>query len=141
MSKRREILRALATLCDEPRPGDGQDPRYDRKRKSDHKGERKTRQLCKQIATAVQMALASSVDERLRELLVADVTPAPDAAHLLVLVQLGSEPAHSENEMSEALARARGYLRSAAAEAITRKKTPHLTVRLLPFGMEQEESR
>ena len=141
MSKRKEILRTLATLCDEPRPGDGQDPRYDRKRKSSTQGERKTWQLCKQIATAAQLALGSSADERLRELLVVQVTPAPDASHLLLLVQPSSAVPHSEEEMNEALAKARGYLRTAAAEAITRKKTPHLTTRFLPFDMHQEESR
>lgn len=134
MSQRKEILRSLATLCDEPRPGDGQDPRYDRKRERNANGERKTWQLCKQIATAVQLALGSAADERLRELLVVQVTPAPDASHLLLLVQPNSAISSSEEAMNEALANARGYMRTAAAEAITRKKTPHLTMRFLPFG-------
>ena len=141
MSKCKEILRTLATLCDEPRAGDGQDPRYDKKRQRNNSGERKTWQLCKQIATALELALGSSADERLRELSIVRVTPAPDASHLLILVQPHSETAYDEDEMDEALAGARGYLRTAAAEAITRKKTPHLTVRFLPFGIFHEESR
>ncbi|MCH9649467.1 MAG: ribosome-binding factor A [Deltaproteobacteria bacterium] len=140
MSKRKEILRKLVALCDEPRPGDGQDPRYDRKQERNANGERKTWQLCKQIATAVQLALGTSTDERLRELLVVRVTPAPEASHLLLLVQPNSPISSSEEEMNEALAKAQGYLRTAAAEAITRKKTPHLTMRFLPFGMHQEGS-
>ena len=141
MSKRKEILRTLATLCDEPRPGDGQDPRYDRKRQRNANGERKTWQLCKQIAIAVQLALGNSADERLRELLLVHVTPAPDASHLLLLVQPNSAVSSSEEEMNEALENARGYLRTAAAEAITRKRTPNLTMRFLPFGMHEEGSQ
>ncbi len=140
MSRRKEILRTLATLCDEPRLGDGQDPRYDRKRQRNANGERKTWQLCKQIAIAVQLALGNSADERLRELSVVEVTPAPDASRLLLLVQPNSAVASCEEEMNEALANARGYLRTAAAEAITRKKTPILTVRFLPVGPHQEGS-
>ena len=139
MSKRREILRELATLRDESRPGDGQDPRFDRRQKRHAHDERKTWQLCKQVATALQLALGSSADERLRELLVVDVLPAPNASNLLLLVQSSSAHAAPEEEMNQALAKARGYLRSAAAEAITRKKTPNLTVRFLPFDGRQED--
>ncbi|MEM6796385.1 MAG: ribosome-binding factor A [Acidobacteriota bacterium] len=138
MSTREKVLRTLATLCDEPGPGDGQDPRYDRRQERSAHGERKTWQLCKQVATAVQLALGSSADERLRELWVVEVLPAPNASNLLLLVQASSALDAEEEEMVTALKGAQGYLRSAAAEAIHRKKAPHLTLRFLPADGHQE---
>ena len=45
------------------------------------------------------------------------------------LAQPSSATFGREEEIHEALAQARGYLRTAVAEAICRKKTPHLIIR------------
>lgn len=98
----------------------------DRLSSAGRQGERKTRQFCRQVQRALNLALADrSADDGLDELFVEDVSPAPDCGHLLVHVVIPID-----RPVAEALAALRRdgpRLRSEVAMAITRKRAPELS--------------
>ena len=109
----------LAKYCGEAGPGDGVDPR-DERRPSRRRGpDRKTLQLC----AAVARVLGQLVDGR-----VASVEPAPNAGRLLVTVETDDDP----DAASAALEAGRGRLRSEVAAAVHRKKAPDLVFAVRP---------
>jgi len=89
----------------------------------------RTASLCAQARRAIESALCGCADERLDGLYVEDVSPAPNASRLLVVLR-GSSDIDAE-EVRDALAGAEGLLRSEVAAAITRKRTPRLAFVLL----------
>lgn len=95
---------------------------------------RKALQLCSQVADTLSLVLSGECgDEVLQNLLVAEVTPAPDASQLLVLLTPapGSQSLTNE-EVTIALRAASGRLRTEVAAAISRKRAPRLTFQFLP---------
>ena len=102
-------------------------------RRRDHK----TAQLCRQVFRAVSMALAQCGDDVLRELIVHDVQPAPDASRLLVRVAFSTGVPGGVAGLGALLARlddASGFVRREVAEAITRKRAPELMFALVAPG-------
>jgi ribosome-binding factor A len=97
--------------------------REERQRRPD----RKTLQLCRQVQRALSFALAETGDELLLLAYVEDVEPAPDAGHMLVSVRAEGDPI----ALMQALYANVGKLRSAVAEAITRRKAPELDFKLV----------
>jgi ribosome-binding factor A len=89
--------------------------------------DRKTLQLCRQVQKALAYALGETGDDLLLLAYVEDVEPAPDANHMLVSVRAEGDPI----EVLQALYANAGKLRSAVAEAITRRKAPELAFRLV----------
>jgi ribosome-binding factor A len=98
----------------------------DRLSSAGRQGERKARQLCRQVQRALNLALADrSGDDALNDLFVEEVSPAPDCGHLLVHVVIpGDRPI---TEALGALRRDAPRLRSEVAMAITRKRAPELS--------------
>jgi ribosome-binding factor A len=88
----------------------------------------KTAQLCRQVFRAVSLALAECGDDVLRELVVHEVEPAPDASRLLVRVGFSASVADVSGvaDVLGRLAQASGFLRREVASAITRKRAPEL---------------
>jgi ribosome-binding factor A len=84
--------------------------------------DRKTLQLCRQVQRALTFAFGETGDDALLDVYVDDVQPAPDASRLLVSVHTGGDPL----AVMQALDQHTGRLRSAVAEAITRRKAPEL---------------
>lgn len=130
--RRPETLRAL---CAEPGEDDGMDPRdvYSRAgRDSNKTGERKNAQLCKQVARAIESALAACADVRLHELEVVRVEPAPNAGRLRVVVRVssGGEP-RDTNALALILTAATGHIRSEIALVVTRKRVPEITFQIM----------
>ena len=112
---------------------DGQDPREFFKPKTTSRGQgRKTQQLCAQVADTLQHVLGAAADLQLQSLQVAEVTPAPDAAQLLVLLAPLPGGEFDAAAADAALLRAGGWLRSEVAAAIHRKRAPSLIFRVLP---------
>jgi ribosome-binding factor A len=73
-----------------------------------------------------------SHDEILRSLIVCEVTPAPDATHLLVTVRpLILEEGLEPLLILQRLQAAAGRLRSAVAGSISRRKAPELAFRVV----------
>jgi ribosome-binding factor A len=93
-------------------------------RRRDHK----TAQLCRQVFRAVSLALAECADDVLRELVVHDVEPAPDASRMLVRVGFSASVADVTGvaDVLGRLGQASGFLRREVATAITRKRAPEL---------------
>jgi ribosome-binding factor A len=110
---------------------DGVDPRERHTSGPSHtKTHRKARQLCWQVAEALDQALATQADDLLRDLHVLDVEPAPDTARLLVTVtSLAPEPLDPAQVLAH-LDRASSRLRCDVAAAITRRRAPQLSFRL-----------
>lgn len=99
--------------------------RRERGRTGGEKAQRKARQLCRQAQRALGLALGGECgDELLRDLIVDSVEPMPDASRLLV--RLIMPPDGSVAEILQRIERVRGRLRSAVAQAITRKRAPEL---------------
>jgi ribosome-binding factor A len=95
----------------------------------------KTAQLCRQVFRAVSLGLAECGDEVLRELVVHDVEPAPDASRLLVSVGFSAAAsARSVVEVLERLGEASSFLRREVAGAITRKRAPELMFTFVAGG-------
>jgi ribosome-binding factor A len=72
-------------------------------------------------------------DDRLRDLFVESVQPAPDSTRLLVSIYPGpSAQSWNPDQVLESLHKAAGMLRSKIAAAIHRKRVPDLVYRLVP---------
>ena len=100
------------------------------------KPNRKTLQLCHQVAVTLNYVLGGECrDEILQNLQVLDVQPAPNASQLLVTVAplLFDEPIDTADALSR-LYSAAGWLRSEVTQSITRKRAPQLVFRVLPIS-------
>jgi ribosome-binding factor A len=133
MSSRKRINRDQRLLSGDRGPGDGIDPRLlPRPGRRGGPG-RKSLQLCEQVAQTLGMVLASECDDdMLRDAMVMDVIPAPDASCLLVtLAPYPSAEAWSPVEVLERVHRHARRLRAEVAAAINRRKTPALLYRVM----------
>lgn len=132
MSKKRSGRPKRSARRGDPtqKSGDPAQPRVDRK----------TRQLCGQVAQTLNEVLWGECgDDLLRTLYVSAVDPAPDATRLLVTVQ--PQLAGVEVDVAEALERLaqfKGLLRSEVAASIHRKKTPDLVFTVKPTTLEED---
>ncbi len=89
--------------------------------------ERSTGQLCREVERTVTLALAAAEDERLLDLVVVAVDPAPDASRLQVmLLAPGARTREQLDELEACLDRARGERRGEVARSLQRKRTPEL---------------
>lgn len=129
------------SLAAELHSDDGQDPKeFFRKSKQVKKDGRKAMQLCSQVADTLSLVLSGECsDDVLQNLLVAEVTPAPDASQLLVVLTPapGSLSLTAEKVMA-AVRAASGRLRTEVAGAISRKRAPRLVFQFLPVLISQE---
>jgi ribosome-binding factor A len=133
MSAKKPSPKKMPDLCGEISPEDGMDPREFARKGRPHKGDRKVRQLCSQVAETLNLVLSGECgDELLQSLHVVTVDPAPDASQFLVTVA-PSVPGEvvDPSEASARLASFAGKLRSEVAGAITRKRAPKLLFRVL----------
>jgi ribosome-binding factor A len=141
MTRSNQVRDSLSTLRAEADADDGADPRefFKKESPSNNKSGRKAQQLCAQISETMQQLLGESGDEVLQTLCLLEVSPAPDASQILVVVgpALGAAPLRDE-EVQAALGRASGWLRSEIAAAITRKRAPRLVFRYLPGNLPVE---
>ncbi len=103
---------------------------------ADRKLERKERQLCRQVQEAVSEALAGIEDDVLLDVWVSAVEPAPDAGRLAIVVEAPSRV--SPDEVLARLDKFAGLLRAEVASAITRKRVPTLTFRVLVSDIGEE---
>jgi len=94
----------------------------------------RTASLCAQVRRALETAFAFLADERLESVFVEEVSPAPNASRLLVVLRCFVEAEIDLEETRAALAGAEGLLRTEVAVAIHRKRTPHLHYVLLASG-------
>lgn len=85
--------------------------------------QRKTRQFCRQVQRALNLALAEQATGDVEcDLFVEDVSPAPDCGHLLVHVAIAG--AQSIAEAMQAIRSDTSRLRTEVALTIARKRAP-----------------
>lgn len=128
MNTRRHFPSRPPGFCGELGEDDGVDPRrfFDR-RTTSRRPNYKNRQLCRQIEQTLNLVLSGDFDdERLHNLLVESVRPAPDASQMMVTVRdlSGDRPAPAA--ILAQLETVSGHLRSCVAAAIARKRAPRL---------------
>lgn len=104
----------------------------DSSRQSSHRqAERKTRQFCRQVQRAINLALAGQNTEGASSGIFADeVLPAPDCGRLLVYVLVPA--GRSVDDVLRELARLAPQLRAEVASAISRKRAPELCFAPVP---------
>lgn len=112
---------------------DGIDPRkYFQDPVDRARDDRKTRQLSRQVAHALQLALAGECgDARLQALEVVAVEPAPDASRLRVVLR-SFDPQVEIATLTACVAAVAGRLRTATAAAIRRRRAPDLVFLVVP---------
>lgn len=123
----------LLKYCDELHEDDGVDPKeyFKPDRKTD-KANRKARQVCRQASQTLDYVLADCDDDRMQNLMIASVTPAPDSSRLMVTVAsaTGVQPI-DRIAIEAALADQVPRLRSELARSINRKKVPNLVFQII----------
>jgi ribosome-binding factor A len=124
------ILRAL---CGEPGPDDGHPSATRPSDRATHKPDRKTWQLCAQVARALEFVLCEACPYALGQTAyVHAVDPAPDATQLLVTIAVRDVVSPADLQLLHTeLSRRQGRFREAVAFAITRRKAPSLTFRVI----------
>ncbi|HEY2859780.1 MAG TPA: hypothetical protein VGJ21_15270 [Terracidiphilus sp.] len=95
------------------------------KSSTERKVQRKTRQFCRQVQRALNLAFAST-DSQLQgcEIFVDEVSPAPDCGHLLAHIVVSE--ARLISEAMAWLRQNQARLRSEVAMSIARKRAPEL---------------
>lgn len=90
--------------------------------------DRRTLQMCGEVRRALDLVMTGECDDDiLRGLYVQSVTPAPDAAHLLVTVSpLDPHDPTPPHTILQHLQIFTGRLRTAVAETINRRRAPDL---------------
>jgi ribosome-binding factor A len=126
--------RRLRAHCGQLSEDDAVDPRdFFKPPKLRGGPDRKTLQLCSQVAETLAMVLAGECDdELLQELQVDTVAPAPNASQLAVTLRAPrSLDDAAAAEILRRLDRAAGMLRCEVAAAITRRRAPKLVFHLV----------
>ncbi len=133
MNNSKQWLKKAKQLCDELGPEDGIDPRIlaralDTKTKS-----HKSQQLCKEAKHTLSLVLAGELsDPTLQNLGVVDVTTNDDGQFLFVSVShIDTGIVPDENQTLNKLQAIQGYLRSAIAQSVKRKRVPALKFQLV----------
>jgi ribosome-binding factor A len=137
--RQREQMRAL---CEELREDDGIDPRiFFKPARNQDKVHRKAKQLCRQVQKTLDLVLSGEIrDEALSGLKIVSIIPGADSSQLLVTVIADVPAAELDRaDIERRLATVEGQLRSAVAQAITRKKTPLLVFQIL--GSDEVQTR
>lgn len=108
----------------------GRKPRFESRNEG-----RKAKQLCRQVAGALDLVLGDCRDERLQALHVMSVVPAPHSSRLLVTVSAdlaGDE--FDPQEILELLDQQTPRLRGEVAASIHRKRVPVLAFQVVGRG-------
>jgi ribosome-binding factor A len=131
MSRRKRKADDLLNLAANLGPEDGSDPRefHNKPWNAPKKASRKGQQLCGQVKDALNTALPACADSLLQGLMVITVEPAPHTGRLLVVVSSSADV--ERTTITQALARATGFLRGEVAATISRRYTPELVFEII----------
>lgn len=135
----KKLVQEMKSLCAEIRPEDGLTPVAIKKAQlrqqlEEHPpSQARARQYCKAVQRALEAGLSGVCgDERLKDLTIQSVEPLHTGSNLLVIVAVPPTGPQSMLELERTLQKAAGLLRSVIATEIQRKRTPHLTFRVVP---------
>lgn len=139
----RRMRESLSAHCDQLNSDDAVDPNeFFKPRYSNAKTNKKAIQLCQQVSCCLGLMLGDCDDPIVQSLMVIDVVPAPDSSRLLVF--LAMDESLVEMDLEEVLSRANlqlPRLRSEVARGIHRKRTPMLTLQIVPQQHREEGGR
>lgn len=134
-----KLVQEMKSLCAELRPEDGLSPVALRRIQREHRqvaappSRVRARQYCKAVHRSLEAGLAGVCgDERLKDLTIQSVEPVHSGASLLVVIAVPASDPRSMLALERTLQNAAGLLRSVVALEIRRKRTPHLTFRVVP---------
>ena len=135
----KNTMQEMKSLCAELRPDDGLSPvalkkaQLRRQMEEHPPSQARARQYCKAVYRSLEAGLSCACgDERLKDLTILSVEPLHTGSNLLVIVAVPPTDPRSMVELERALQNAAGLLRSVIATEIQRKRTPHLTFRVVP---------
>lgn len=133
MNQSKAWLNEARNLCGEVDPEDGIDPRIIARARDRKPENHKSRQLGKEARNTVSMVITGElVDPVFQDLTVVDVTATDDGQFLIVSLLAGDAGFEvDEIEILEKCKAVQGYLRSAIAQAVKRKRIPALKFELL----------
>lgn len=128
----RRVRETLLDHCGQIGADDCIDPTdFFKAREGKHKTDSRSQQLCRQVAQAISLSLGDCDDDRMQELTIMAVSPAPDSSRLLVTLQTDREAKDLE-ELNVSVNAQLGRLRSEVARSIHRKRVPNLTFQVIP---------
>ncbi len=136
MPSRQRNEERLRALCASVGSDDGVNPREDKRRnaESGSRPDRKLRQLCRQAAHVLQLALDALPETgALAGASVRNVTPASNANRLLVSVTVPD--LQQKEAVAAILTRYAGRLRSEVATAVSRRRAPELAFEVWVEGV------
>lgn len=129
-------VQEMKSLCAEVRPEDGLPPhlvKRQQQRDEHTPNPARAQQYCKAVHRALEAGLASDCgDERLKSLTILSVEPLPGGSKLIVILAAPITDRLAMKTLEQTLQKASGLLRSVVAMDIQRKRTPHLTFRVVP---------
>ena len=128
MNNNSKWIDGATQLCAEFGPEDGIDPRYLIKNQDRKSGQQNSLRMCSAVTKVLSLVLAGDMnDPILQSIHVVDVTTEGNGQFLRI--SIGCQTCDSEfNELQvlDALTQVQGYLRSAIAQCINRKRVPAL---------------
>jgi ribosome-binding factor A len=136
----KKAAQELKLLCADPRPEDGISPialkqQQQRQQRKDHPpSQARARQYCKAVHRALEAGLSHVIgDPRLQDLTIQSVEPLhAGGSNLLVIAAMPLTDPKTMKTLEQTLQKTAGLLRSVIATEIQRKRTPHLTFRVVP---------
>lgn len=135
MKQRKNYNNHDSKLSGSLQPDDGLDPRYDVRETgiSPGKVDRKAAQLCAQVRRALEFIVPEAQEDSDWDAVVLDVQPAPNTGHLLVILQAVEKLDEADcQQLEAAVIQKSGFIRTAVAGVIQRRKAPTLTFRIVP---------
>ena len=140
----RRMRESLLTHCDQIGADDCVDPsQYFQPNRTQSKQNKKSLQLCRQVACCLNLVLGDCDDPIVQHMSVLSVAPAPDCSRLLVTLAVDRPMADGPLDHDHLLTRVTlqlPRLRHEIARAIHRKRVPNLALQLVPAFSKTEDS-
>jgi ribosome-binding factor A len=139
VKKSKNWLNEATKLCDELDHEDGVDPRVLARKYKETATNHKNQQLCKEAQHTLSLVLNGELrDPVFDNLEIVDVSTNKDGQFLLVSINhinTGTPP--DEKQILNRLQAIQGYIRSAIAQSVNRKRVPSLKFKLLQAPNEE----
>ena len=120
-----KLRASMLESCGQIHEDDGIDPRVYFKSKRHRKENRKTKQLCQQVARTLNLCLNDCHDPIVESMFLEAVQPAPDSSCLLIHVQCDMDD-FDHTEALQAIRNQTARLQFEIARSINRKRVPNL---------------
>jgi len=128
----------MLQMCGEINEEDGLHPReWSHTKRSDVVQQRKTIQLCRQVARTLEMVLGDCNDPIMQSIQLLDVTPNPDSSCMRIHVAVDSDV--RLEEANAALYGQTARLQFEIARSINRKRVPNLVFSVSGFTEQHDD--